>query len=152
MKKLFFIVSLLTFLFNSSCKPDDPYDGDCFIPSPSVNITINMDLPSYFNLQNIGEYLEVNQGNRGIYIIHNYDDVFYAIERTCPHQSEKECAQVIYDETNLQLVCGQQKDNVFEPCCGSIYGLNSLYLSGSARCNLKTYRLSRQGNTLYISN
>jgi Rieske Fe-S protein len=38
------------------------------------------------------------------------------------------------------------------PCCGSIYGLNSLYLSGPSRCNLKTYRLTKQGNTLYINN
>ena len=152
MNKFFLIASVLLISIQQACKPDNPFVGDCFIPNQAVNVTINMDLPAYFNLQTLGEYLMIDQGNRGIYLIHNYDDLYYAIERTCPYQSDQECAQVFLDENSLQLVCGQQQDTAFVPCCGTIYGLNSLYLSGPARCNLKTYRLTKQGKTLYINN
>lgn len=152
MNKPGYILILLGLMVNQSCKPNDPFIGDCFIPNQAVNITINMDLPAYFNLQNLGEYLEIKQGNRGVYVIHNFDDRYYAVERTCPYQSDEPCAQVYLNETSLQLICGQQKDTVFTPCCGSIYDFNGMYLSGPARCNLKTYSLVKQGNTLYINN
>lgn len=152
MSRFFLIVTILTIVTQQACKPDDPFVGDCFIPNQAINITINMDLPEYFKLQTLGEYLTLDQGNKGIYLIHNFDDIYYAIERACPYQSEQECAQVFLDENSLQLICGQQKDTTFLPCCRSTYDLNSLYLSGPSRCNLKTYRLSKQGNTLYINN
>ena len=152
MSRFFLIATVLIICTQQACKPDDPFVGDCFIPTQGDNITVNMDLPEYFKLQTLGEYLTIDQGNKGIYLIHSFDDIYYAIERTCPYQSDQECAQVFLDENSLQLICGQQQDTTFLPCCGSIYELNSFYLSGPSRCNLKTYRLSKQGNTLYINN
>jgi len=75
-----FISILILISTFQSCKPDDDLTGDCFIPNSAVNITVNMDLPQYYNLRNLGEFLSFeNQGNRGVYLIHNYDDIYYAI-------------------------------------------------------------------------
>ena len=72
MMNKFFLTLVLSFIFiQQACKPEGPFTGDCFIPNQAVNITINMDLPEYFNLQTLGEYMMIDQGNRGIYLIHN---------------------------------------------------------------------------------
>ena len=153
MRKVYFILICLALCFNQSCKPDDPFVGDCFVQNAAVNITINMDLPEYFNLRNLGEFISFDdQGHRGVYVIHNYDDIYYAIERTCTYQSETDCAKVVLDNDILQLRCGTLQDTSFTPCCGSAYSFNSGFLSGPTRCNLKTYRVARNGNSLYISN
>ena len=66
MSRFFLIVTILTIVTQQACKPDDPFVGDCFIPNQAINITINMDLPEYFKLQTLGEYLTLDQGNKGI--------------------------------------------------------------------------------------
>ncbi|PCJ66000.1 MAG: hypothetical protein COA58_07940 [Bacteroidetes bacterium] len=147
-----FIAIVLALTLNQSCKPDNELIGDCFVPSVSVNLTINMTFPEYFNLQNLGEYKAFEAGNRGIYVIHNYDDIFYAIERTCTYQSDNECSKIYLDNDILQLRCGTPADTGFVKCCESTYAFSSGYLTGPTRCNLKTYRISRSGNTLYVSN
>ena len=151
MKKAKYIV-LLAFAAFSSCNPDNGIDSDCFIPDVNVNLTINMDLPEYFRLQNLGEYIAFDAGIKGVYVIHNYDDYFYALERTCPYQSDNECARVEIDDEVLQIRCGTTVDTGFEQCCASTYAFSSGFLTGPTRCNLKTYRVSRSGNTIYVSN
>ncbi|MGB0849723.1 MAG: hypothetical protein ACPGTP_00630 [Bacteroidia bacterium] len=151
MKYLAVILLSLPFVIGS-CKPDEGINGDCYVPNVAVNLTVNMDLPDYYNLRNLGEYKEFDAGHRGIYLIHNYDDFFYAIERTCTYQSENECAQIYLDDDILQLKCGTQADTGFVKCCSSTYAFNSAFLTGPTLCNLRTYRVNRSGNTLYISN
>ncbi len=152
MKKGILVIIILGLLGNQSCKPDERVPSDCFIPNVAVSITLNMDLPEYYALRNIGEYKEFNAGNKGVYVIHNYDDIYYAIERTCTYNPDEECSQVFLDKGNLQFKCGQMADTGFVQCCASTYSLNSAFLSGPTQCNLKTYRISRSGNTLYVGN
>ncbi|MDG2455309.1 MAG: hypothetical protein P8N47_05840 [Bacteroidia bacterium] len=153
MKKIALSIVCTLLLFNQSCKPDNQFTGDCFIQDAAVNITINMDLPEYFNLRNLGEFASFeSQGHRGVYVIHNYDDMYYAIERTCTYQSEMDCARVTLDNDILQLRCGTLQDTTFSPCCGSVYDFNSGFISGPTRCNLKTYRVAKSGNSLFVSN
>ncbi|MGB4079691.1 MAG: hypothetical protein WBK38_00795, partial [Bacteroidia bacterium] len=66
MKKILSLFILFCFL-SPSCKDENPYAGDCFVPDANVNMTINMELPEYYNLRNLGEYIVINQGNKGIY-------------------------------------------------------------------------------------
>jgi hypothetical protein len=153
MNKGLLITALLAFLLNAGCKSDDIFTGDCFVPEINVNYTINMDLPEYFNLRNLGEYLELDGGNKGVYLIHDFDDNYVAIERTCTYQSDNSCARVVLDDQSLQLRCGSfDSEDDFMPCCASSYSFNGSLLGGPSRCRLKTYRLTKQGNTLYIAN
>ena len=111
-----------------------------------------MDLPEYFILQNLGEHIYLDAGNRGILLVHFYDDLYYAVERTCPYESDQSCAQVAVDSLNLQLRCGSHTDTGFVECCGSVYQLNGLLLEGPSQCSLKNYQVNRQGNTLFVNN
>ncbi len=154
MKRLVVILVILGFALGS-CNTEDPFDGgDCFISEIAVNLTINMNLPEYFNLQNLGEFVSFETaGNRGVYVIHNYDDLFYAVERTCTYKSDDECSRVVLDKDILQLRCGEfTDDTTFVECCASTYDFNSARLTGPTICNLKTYRVNRSGNMLVVSN
>ena len=152
MRKGSFIAVLVLFSVFWGCKTTDPYTGDCFIPEVPVNFTINMDLPEYYHMQSLGEYMLLDGGNRGIFLVHNYDDLYYAIERTCTYQSEQECSTIHLDELTLQLQCGTPSDTGFVECCSSRFMLDSRRVEGPARCDLKLYRVNQSGNTLYINN
>ena len=136
----------------SSCDKNNPYLGECYIPEIAVNQVINLSLPEYFKLRNIGEFVYLTGGNRGIFLIHNYDDVFYALERTCPYQSDVECAKVSLDSTTLQLKCGSYVDTGFVECCTSKYTLDGRVTEGPSKCNLRFYQISIQGDNLFINN
>lgn len=137
---------------SSGCKPDNPYVGDCYIPPVGVNEVVNMSLPEYFRLQNLGEYITLDAGNRGIFVVHYFDDRYYALERTCTYQSDDACARVVIDTTNLQLICGAYADTGFVQCCASKYQFDGLVVSGPSVCNLKPYVVNLQDNTLFINN
>ena len=51
MKRILILAISALFLCIEGCKSNDPFTGDCFIPDVGVNLTINMDLPEYYNLQ-----------------------------------------------------------------------------------------------------
>ena len=152
MNKYLLIISIALLLKFSSCKPENVYDTTCFIPDVGVNETINLDLPEYYRLRDLGEYILLSSGNRGIFLVHNYDDVYYAIERTCTYQSDLDCSTIFVDSLNLQLRCGSYADTGFVECCTSKFLFDSRVSEGPARCNLKTYRVNLSGNTLYINN
>jgi nitrite reductase/ring-hydroxylating ferredoxin subunit len=152
MKNITFILLCVALTINQSCKPEDTFTGDCFVQDANVNMTINMDLPEYYNLRNLGEFITLDQGHKGIYLIHNYDDIYYAIERTCTYRSEDACSKIHINTKILQLRCGEPVDSGFVKCCNSTYAYNSGFLSGPTTCPLKTYQVSQSGNSLYIRN
>lgn len=140
----------------SRCKKDDNQQQQSDIPNVPVNLTINLNLPQYFNLQNQGGWVYENAGVRGIVIYHHYDDKFYALERNCPFQPNDSCATVSVETNNLFLRCGHYKsqtDTTWIPCCNSQYSLESGFLlSGPSRFPLKNYRISQGGSVLYVTN
>lgn len=152
MKKIILILACMSLIFNESCNTGPNLSTNCFVPEVAVNASVNMSLPQYFHLQNIGEHMFLNGGNRGIFLVHNYDDAFYAIERTCVYQADNACSTIQVDSLNLQLRCGTYSDTGFVKCCESLYQLDGRLVNGPALCNLKAYRVSVQSNVIQIAN
>ncbi len=93
----------------TSCK-----DNDYPIPDVPVNVSINLDLPSYIPLNAPGGYVYVNGGSRGLIIYRNFDE-FVAMDRHSTFNSDDPCAVV---EVN--------PDNAFElidTCSGSVFSI-----------------------------
>jgi nitrite reductase/ring-hydroxylating ferredoxin subunit len=149
---LLYIAAGVLLFISPSCGDEDPFTGDCYVPNVGVNEVINMNLPSYFHLQDLGSHIYLNSGHRGIFLVHNYDDIFYALERTCTYQSDNECAQVAVDSTTLRLKCGQYVDTGFVVCCGSEYLFDGRVVQGPSRCGLKPFRVNVQDNHVFINN
>ncbi|MCB0734488.1 MAG: hypothetical protein H6608_07055 [Flavobacteriales bacterium] len=147
-------LSLIVFtgLVASSCNDNSTTTNRPFIPNVPVNITINTDLPSYYHLQTPGNYALVNGGSRGIFLVHNFDDVFYAVERTCTYHPDDSCAFVQIDSGNIQLKCGTFVDGKYEACCASKYAFEGTVLQGPSVWALKQYNVFENGNLITIRN
>ena len=150
MRKLAII--LLMGIFVSGCDDDTPTNGQVFIPNVPVSITVNMDLPSHFHLQNLGGFSLLEGGHRGIFLVHNFDDEFYAIERTCTFDPDLDCGHIQVDTTNIQLRCGVYENDTFKQCCQSLYGFDGFVLQGPSRFPLKRYNVFRNGSLLTVRN
>ncbi|MBO6515351.1 MAG: hypothetical protein JJ975_02270 [Bacteroidia bacterium] len=150
MRKLLFI--LLAVFFASSCNDNTPGNGQVFIPDVPVSITVNLDLPSHFHLQNLGSFSLLEGGHRGIFLVHNFDDEFYALERTCTFNTDLSCSHIQVDSSNIQLRCGTYDNDTFAECCQSLYSFDGFVLQGPSRFALKRYQVFRNGSLLTIRN
>ncbi len=123
----------LTSIFFTSCNKQEPYP----IPNVPVNIVINLDLPSYQQLNVPGGYAYVNGGSRGIIVYRNFDE-FVALDRHSTFNSDDPCA-----------VVDVNPDNFFElidTCSDVTYSIMSgVVLDGPAKHGLKRYASSWDG-------
>lgn len=149
MSKVWFVILALVFI--SSCDDNTPANQQVFIPDVPVNLTINTDLPLHFHLQTPGNYSLLEGGHRGIILVHNFDNRFYALERTCTNNPDLSCSFIQIDSTNILLRCGTYS-NQFDTCCTSQFSFDGNVLQGPAIFPLRQYAVSRAGNVLTIRN
>ncbi|MBI1307842.1 MAG: hypothetical protein GC181_14660 [Bacteroidetes bacterium] len=151
MKSLSIFLLLLIFGL-PACKDNTKQNNYPFIPNVPVSITINLELPNYYQLQTPGAYTLLDGGHRGIFLVHNFDDQFYAVERTCTYQPDDSCSVIQVDTTKIQLRCGLYSKSGFEECCGSQYSFDGNVIQGPSTYALKLYSVSRNGSLLTVRN
>ena len=149
--KLFIVLMPVLMLVN--CNSDNN-DGYYNIPYVYVNYTINLDLPSYSNLVNIGGYVVIgNQGYKGIIVFHDGFDQFTAIERACTYQPLDACSIVTVDNSGTFIRCGHYETSDWIGCCNSKFTMDgTIVLEGPAKYPLKHYQVIKTGNSLLITN
>lgn len=87
-KNLSLFISLLTFsllTFSSSCSERNE-TVSCF-PNATVSVQLNLGLPSYYALQNVGGWVYVNEvgsGTRGLIVVRTTSG-FKVYDRNAPH-------------------------------------------------------------------
>lgn len=145
------VILFLAFIA-SSCGDNTPTNGQVFIPDVPVSITVNMELPSHYHLQNLGGYSLLDGGHRGIFLVHNFDDEYYALERTCTFNPDNTCAHIQIDTSNIQLRCGTYAQDTFAQCCQSLYSFDGFVLQGPSQFALKRYNVFKNGSLLTIRN
>ncbi|KMQ68028.1 hypothetical protein ACM39_09165 [Chryseobacterium sp. FH2] len=110
MKKTFSILSIFTLLTISiltikSCGSTED-TVNCFPNSP-INVSINLNLPAYNTLNQVGSWIYLDQqqsGTRGLIIVRSSDTTFKVYDRNAPH---------ICPDTNTTL---EVKDNISVVC------------------------------------
>ncbi|MFT4522456.1 MAG: nitrite reductase/ring-hydroxylating ferredoxin subunit [Bacteroidia bacterium] len=147
----FICFCMLAFLGLGSCN-DNTGGGGAFIPDVPVNITINTQLPLYFHLQNLGGYALINGGSRGIFLVHGFDDTYYALERTCTYLSDLTCSVIQIDSQNIQLKCGTYSQGAYSECCKSKFSFDGNVLESPSTYPLKRYVVTDNDGVLYIRN
>lgn len=70
------------------------------IPNIPFDITINLSLPSYIDLQNVGSYAFVEGGSKGIIVYRMSYDQFIAFDRHNPADASYDCPQQLTPTTN----------------------------------------------------
>lgn len=112
------IVVILVMLSLWSC--DDPKPND-LLPSRKVDVTIDLSLPSYIDLQVTGGYaytpVSAGYGLQGMVIICRKTNSYMAYDRACPHLSLNQCKPMVYDGLYLTCSCDSTK---FNPLNGGV--------------------------------
>ena len=133
------ILMLILALFQIQCK--DREDRVPFVP---VDITLNLSLPIYSELNTVGNHINITGGSLGIIIYRLSTDEFKAFDRHCTFNVPENC-RIDVDNSNIQAV-----DN---NCCGSVFSIiDGTVQSGDAFVNLTEYQTSFFNNTVTISN
>lgn len=147
---LFSLFIFVVFAF-CHCKDDTP-NSNSYIPSGPVSLVINTDLPEYYKLKTPGTYIYQPGGNRGVIVIHDYDDNYVAIERTCSFEPDKACARIYVDSSGLKLRCGSFNLDKWVPCCDSKFMYSGFVSEGPAQYPLRTYNATLNGSTITVKN
>lgn len=110
MKKTFSILSIITILaisvltINSCGSREDTVS--CF-PNNPINVSLNLNLPAYYNLNQVGGWVYINEqqsNTRGLIIVRASSTTFKVYDRNAPH---------ICPDTNTTL---EVKDNISVVC------------------------------------
>ncbi|MDT0606608.1 Rieske (2Fe-2S) protein [Croceitalea rosinachiae] len=120
-----------------------------FLQEVSFRFDLNLNLPLYSNLNNIGNPVYVSNdavGTRGAFVMKTGLDTFFAFEASCPNHAPNNCSTMTIDGQNVVCSCegftynlftGQQLDR---PDDGARY------------YDLLFYRAVQSGNSVIISN
>jgi len=132
-------ISLCAFSLSECRKSTDEHT----VPSVSVNISINVNLAQYNNLNFIGGWVYLPGGYNGILAYRANNDVINAYDRQAPYKVADEC-QVVVDSTGVICV---------DPCSKSQWLINDgQVLKGPAFYPLKQYHTTFDGLNLSITN
>lgn len=156
-KRLFFLKMALIILLvhgilgvSVGCNPSNQTTEK--IPTGPVNLNIDLNLSSYMNLANPGTYMYFEGGVKGVVVIHDYDDNWYAFERGCAFQPLDACAKVWIDSISIQIRCGTPTSTGFQNCCDSKYSFNGFPLQGPAKGRLARYQIQKTANIVSVYN
>src|SRR6185369_17551366 len=95
---IWFLFPLLVLAF--SCAKDTQTGNP--VPFVSVSVNINTSNPIYNDLNREGGFALIdNAGNKGIIVIHDFSDNFWAFDRTCTYHVTSSCGMVTMSSTGL---------------------------------------------------
>ena len=140
MKQLL-VISFGLLLLSAKCNNQNQHP----VPFVPVDITIDMQLPSYSNLQGVGGWTYLNGGSRGIIVYRKAIDEFVAFDRHAPSDPEGSCPMALYpdDQNFLQLIdsCNNAVFSLYDgsPVSNSIFGLRQYATQFNGNNLLRVY-------------
>ena len=142
MKHLFFTLGFCLFLL--SCDSDDARNPNCnFLFDVGVDVIVNLNLPQFNQLNFSGNSVFIpNAGNQGI-IITRVGELFFAWDASDPNQQLRPCS--VLEISGLEATSSCEVSNTYSLVSGQS-------LNEELECTLINYRLTQEGNTLFISN
>lgn len=114
MKKIFFL--LITMFLFQSCEKERVANRNPFVPYVPFSLTLNLNLPTYSNLNsNVNPMFinDVNAGVSGIIVMKISDTDFRAWEAACPNQSPSACSKMTINGLNAKCACDSKEYNLF---------------------------------------
>ena len=109
MKRIFLaifssIILIFSLLNITSCKEREE-TVNCF-PNVPINVVLNLNLPAYYVLQNVGGWIYVNEqecGTRGLIVVRTTNG-FKVYDRNAPHVCPDNNTMLTV-ENNIKVVC-----------------------------------------------
>lgn len=137
MKKFWLLTLFVSVLF--SCSDNNISNKNPNIPSYSVNLSIDMNLPAYSNLKFVSNGIIIpNYGAKGI-IIFNAGSGYNAFDAACPNQAINSCTAMTINGINALCSCDKSEYSLFTGLGGKEYPL-------------KQYRVEVSGSVIHVYN
>lgn len=108
------------------------------VPSIPFDISININLPSYSELNNVSGWVYVNGGSRGIIVYRRGIDDFVAFDRHSPADPEGTCPQPLTPDQNNFL-------NLLDTCGSAVFSLYDGSPVSNSDVGLRMYQTSWNG-------
>lgn len=142
MRSIFLVFS---FVLLTACSENSTNNPNCqFLLDVGVNVTINLSLPEYSQLQFVSNSVYIaNAGNKGI-IVTNAGSGFFAWDAGDPNHAQSNCS--VLQISGLEAICGCDDKNTYSLVTGQPLDNSSL------QCGLKNYRIEQSGSNLFVSN
>lgn len=137
--RLVFLFAIILFL--NSCNKDKMNP----VPNISFDMTININLPSYNELNGVGGWCYVNGGSRGIVVYRKSIEEFVAFDRHSPMDPDGTCFLPLFIDSNnfLQLndTCNNAKFSLYDgsPIANSNFGLRQYATTFDGNTQLRIY-------------
>lgn len=139
MKKILVLFLFISFVY--SCDSGSVNNNNPNIPNLPVNLSLNLSLPQYSNLQFPSNFIrDFSQGARGI-VVFNTGSGFNAFDLACPNQVFSICTTPM-SITGINAICD---------CDDTTYSLFTGQSAGQ-QYPMKAYRVELVGNNLIITN
>lgn len=149
MKKYYLLLIVFPILFG--CDSNSPANNNPYLPNYSVNVEINMNLPSYFLLRSVANAIYFpNEGVRGIFVF-NTGSGYIAFDAACPNQALNSCSTMNFKKLDPVDPLKIDKTTVVCSCDGAEYSLFSGQSKGKQYA-LKQYRVEVIGDVLRVYN
>ncbi|QCX53523.1 hypothetical protein [Elizabethkingia sp. JS20170427COW] len=100
------ILLIFSFLFFSHSCSNREETVSCF-PIQNISLELNLNLPAYYKLNNVGGWIYVNEvgaGNRGLIIVRSTTG-FIAYDRNAPHLCPDGDNTILKVVDNIKIVC-----------------------------------------------
>ncbi|MEP6803794.1 MAG: hypothetical protein ABI892_04665 [Flavobacterium sp.] len=137
MKKFWLLIVFVSVLF--SCSDNGGSNKNPYIPSYSVNLSIDMNLPAYSNLKFVSNGVIIpNYGAKGV-IIFNAGSGYNAFDAACPNQALTSCTAMTINGINALCSCDKSEYSLFTGLGGKEYPL-------------KQYRVEVIGSVIHVYN
>lgn len=143
-----YVFSLIFMLLLFSCESDGT-DRNPFLPEANFRFELNLNLPLYNNLSNIGNPVYVGNsavGTKGAFVMRINSDTFFAFEASCPNHAPNDCSTMDIQGQNVTCSCEDFEYSLF----------TGQHLNrpddGKRYYDLLFYRAVQSGNSVIISN
>ncbi|WOK06469.1 hypothetical protein RT717_25675 [Imperialibacter roseus] len=113
------------------------------IPPKIVNIEINLSNLQYQSLRQVGGFVYLSGGNKGLIVYRQSQSEYRVWDRICTYGPGKECEVVTMNSSGFYME---------DLCCKSTFDLDGYPTAGPAKYPLVEYRAVSDGTFLYISN
>ena len=138
MKKFWLLILFVSVLF--SCSDSERSNKNPYIPSYSVNLSVDMNLPSYSNLKYVSNAVIVpNYGAKGIIVMKTGEGTYTAFDAACPNQALTSCTAMTIDGIYAVCSCDKTQYNLFTGLGGKEYPM-------------KQYRVEVSGTVVHVYN
>ncbi|RED25476.1 nitrite reductase/ring-hydroxylating ferredoxin subunit [Flavobacterium cutihirudinis] len=137
MKKIWLLIVLICIL--SACSENERSNNNPYIPNYTVNLSADMNLPTYSNLKFPSNGVIVpNYGAKGV-IIFNAGGTYKAYDAACPNQELSSCVAMTINGINSLCSCDKTEYSLYTGLGGKQYPL-------------KEYKVEVVGSIIHVYN